>query len=328
MLTRFLSWKLGYCLGGILILVLIPLGLPKGFFLHMMTVILIWSLLCLSLNIIFGYTGQLSLAHGGLFGIGGYIYAILSTKLAMNFWMACPIAGIIAGIAGLLIGIPSLKLRGPYFVIVTLGFNIIIVAIIRNLGITGGVDGLMRIPGFSIISIPFLTINFETGISKYYLILLFFILALGIAYRTRNSFFGRCLLAIKEEEDLCESVGINTMSMKLQSFVLSSILAGLSGVLYVSYIGMITPEDASFHIGFDALVYLTVGGIGTLLGTIIGPVVMITLAETFQVLAEGRLLLNGLALIVLIIFLPQGIIGGLLPVWKRYIASEKSNGNK
>jgi len=328
MSIRFQSWKSGFVLGGLFILIGLPLIISTGFFLHIATLILLWAMLCLSLNIIFGYAGQLSLTHGGLFGTGAYIYGILSTKLGINFWMAFPIAGFAAGFLGLLIGVPSLRLKGPYFVIVTLGFNIIVEAIIRNLGgLTGGVNGLMGIPGPSRISIPFFTIGFETRTSQYYLILLFFILFLLISYRTRNWLCGKCLVAIKEGEELCQSVGINTMSMKLQSFVLSSVLAGLGGGVYASYIGIITPHDASFHIGFDALVYLTVGGIGTSLGTIVGPAIMIILSEIFQSLAEGRLLFNGLALIVLIIFMPQGIVGGILSVWKRYKGPENSKGN-
>ncbi len=314
-------------LGGMAILLAIPFLLTKGFFLHIATVILIWAMLCLSLNIIFGNTGQLSLAHGGLFGVGGYVYAILSTKLAMNFWLACPLAGLAAGAMGILIGVPSLKLKGPYFVIVTLGFNIIIVALIRNLGnLTGGVNGLMGITGPANVGGGFWTIDFGTRVGKYYLILSFFILVWIIAYRTRNGLCGRCLMAIKEDEDLCQSVGMNTMSVKIQSFVLSSILAGLAGVLYASYIGMMTPDDASFHIGFDALVYLTVGGVGTLTGSVIGPTVMIILSEMFQAVAEARLLFNGLALVLLIIFMPQGIVGGLLPVWTRILGGGGSKG--
>jgi branched-chain amino acid transport system permease protein len=315
---KYLSWQMGYFIGGILVLILLPKILYIGFFLHIATVILIWAILCLSLNIIFGYTGQLSLAHGGLFGIGGYVYGILSTKLSLNFWLACPIAALAAGIAGVLIGVPSLRLRGPFFVIVTLGFNIIIVAIIKNLTkLTGGVNGLMGIPGPSSLFTPLINIDFETRFMKYYLILFFFLIVIVIAYRTKKCLVGKCFAAIKEDEDLCKSVGINTMSLKMQSFILSSILAGLAGVLYASYIGMMIPEDASFHIGFDALVYLTVGGIGTLLGSIVGPTLMIILSEIFQVVAEARTLFNGLALVLLIIFMPKGIIGNVLPLLKK-----------
>jgi len=304
--------------GGIVFLIIIPLVFTSGYFIHMGNMILLWSMICLSLNIIFGYTGQLSLAHGGLFGTGGYIYAILATKIGMSFWLALPISGLVAAVIGLLIGIPSLRLKGPYFVIVTLGFNVILVSIIENLGdLTGGVTGMMGVPFLQSIRGPFFEIDMTSKISCYYLILFFLILFWIVSYLIKSSLMGRSLIAIKEDEDLCRSLGINTMSMKLQSFVLSSFLAGLSGVLYAGYMGIITSHDASFHVGFDALVYLTVGGIGTITGTIIGPGIMIILSEAMQGFMEMRQVFNGLALILLIIFMPKGIAGAFQILWKR-----------
>jgi branched-chain amino acid transport system permease protein len=313
-----LSPKFLFTIVGMVFLIVVPKIATTGFFLHMATLILLWSMLCLSLNIIFGYGGQLSLAHGGLFGVGAYVYGVLATKLGINFWLAFPAAGIATGIVGLLIGIPSLRLKGPYFVIVTLGFNIILVAIIRNLTrLTGGVNGLVGIPGPVIIPGPFFALDFNSKTSQYYLILFFLLVFWLVMYFIRDSRIGKCLAAIKEDEDLCQSVGINTMWVKVQTFLLSSILAGLGGVLYASYIGVLTPDDASFHMGFDALVYLTVGGIGSVVGTILGPVVMILISELLQAFVEVRLFINGLALVLLIIFMPQGLTGGVAYLWKR-----------
>ncbi len=314
-----LSPRFLFGIAGIVFLIIIPAISTTGFFLHMATVILLWTMLCLSLNIIFGYGGQLSLAHGGLFGAGAYVYGVLVTKLSIGFWLAFPMAGAATGIIGLLIGIPSLRLKGPYFVIVTLGFNIILVAIIRNLtSLTGGVNGLVGIPGPGIIPGPFFALDFNSKTSQYYLILFFLLVFWLVMYFIKDSRIGKCLAAIKEDEDLCQSVGINTMWVKVQAFVLSSILAGLGGVLYASYIGVLTPNDASFHTGFDALVYLTVGGIGSVVGTILGPVIMILISEFLQAVVEIRLFINGLALVILIIFMPQGITGGIAYLWKKH----------
>jgi branched-chain amino acid transport system permease protein len=304
---------------GIVCLSIFPLVFTSGYVIHIANMILIWSMICLSLNIIFGYAGQLSLAHGALFGTGGYIYAILATKFGMSFWLILPISGLAAAVIGLLIGIPSLRLKGPYFVIVTLGFNVILVAIIENLGdLTGGVIGMMGIPFLQSIRGPFFEIDMSSKVSCYYLMLFFLILFWIASYVIKTSLMGRSLIAIKEDEDFCRSLGINTMSMKLQSFVLSSFLAGLAGVLYAGYMGIITPHDASFHVGFDALVYLSVGGIGTIIGTIIGPGIMIILSEAMQGLMEMRQIFNGLALVLLIIFMPKGIAGAFQILWKRF----------
>jgi branched-chain amino acid transport system permease protein len=108
------------------------------------------------------------------------------------------------------------------------------------------------------------------------------------------------------------------MWVKVQTFVLSSIMAGLGGVLYASYIGVITPYDASFHMGFDALVYLTIGGIGSIVGTILGPLIVILISELLHAVVEIRLFINGLALVILIIFMPQGITGGIAQLWKKF----------
>ena len=320
MFRLFLSLRLLFAIGGVIFLILVPVFFTVPFIIYMGTLVLLWTIICLSLNLIFGYAGQLSLAHGGLFGIGAYTYAILATKLGMNFWLAFPIGGLVAGILGFLIGVPSLRLRGPYFAIVTIGFNIILVAVIDALeGLTGGVYGLRGIPIPSTIYGPFFTVNFESKISQYYLVLFFLLLFWLVMYLVRNSQAGRCLIAVKKDEELCKSVGINTMGIKIQCFVLSSILAGLGGVLYASYIGVITAYDASFHIGFSALVYLTVGGVGTIAGTIVGPLIMITISELLQAMVEVRQLVNGLVLVVLIIYMPRGVVGEIVYLWKRYL---------
>ncbi len=309
-MPSFLFSRKFWMIAGIAFFLLFPLAGANEFALHLSTLILLWAMLCVSLNLIFGYAGQLSLAQGGLFGTGAYVTGVLSAKLGVNFWLAFALGGFAAGLIGILIGVPSLKLRGPYFVIVTLGFNIILVAIIENMGgLTGGVIGLMGIPPPSEIWTPLGTLSFKSKFTQYYLGFFFLLLFWFILHRVKNAPMGRCLSAIKQDEDLCRSVGINTMWMKVQTFGLSSILAGIGGGLYGAFLGIITPRDASFHVGFDALVFLTVGGIGTIAGTIIGPLVMVIISEVLQAFVEVGLLVNGLALILLIIFMPKGIAG-------------------
>jgi branched-chain amino acid transport system permease protein len=187
-----------------------------------------------------------------------------------------------------------------------MGFNIILVSIIENLGnLTGGVTGLIGIPAPSEIG----NISFNSKIKMYYLILITLFLFWFIVHRIRRSRMGICLNAIKHDEDLCQSVGINTMWMKLQTFIVSSALAGLGGALYGSFLGIITPRDASFHLGFDSLVFLIVGGIGTIPGTIIGPTIMVIISELSQSVVQMGMLVNGLVLILLLIFMPKGLVG-------------------
>jgi branched-chain amino acid transport system permease protein len=319
----FLSPTVLLPMTGIGFLIIFPLVFSGGFILHIATLILLWGMICSSLNIIFGYAGQLSVAHGGLFGVGAYVYGVLATKFGMNFWFAISIAGMTAGLIGFLIGLPSLKLKGPYFVIVTLGFNVIIETIIENFeSVTDGVNGLVGIPSPGSIPLGFCTIAFDSKIAQYYLILFFLILFWTVMYMVKNSLLGRTLFAIKGDEDLCKSVGINTMRVKVQAFTLSSVLAGLAGVFYASYVGIIVPRDASFHFSFEALVFLTVGGVGTTIGTVIGPALMLIISELLQAVVEAQLLFNGIALMVLIIFMPKGLGGAIGSVWN-YVTSNR-----
>jgi branched-chain amino acid transport system permease protein len=226
----------------------------------------------------------------------------------MNFWMALLLTSCLVAFLSILVGMPSLRLRGPFFVIITLGFSVIFVSVIKNLGeITGGVVGLMGIPLLSELNI--MGMSLESKTSVYYFVLACMILIALITYRIKHSSFGKGLIALSEDEDLCKSVGMNTMLFKTKAFVLSSVIASFAGILYASYLGVITPNDASYHQSFDALVYLTVGGVGTLFGSIIGPALMLLISEALQGYGEFRPFINGIALILLIIFLPKGIAG-------------------
>lgn len=314
------SPKLILTVGGVGLLITFPMFSTTPFFLHLAVLILLWSMLCLSLNIIFGYAGQLSMAHGAFFGTGAYVYGLLTTKLCMSFWSAFLIGGLAAGIIGLFIGIPSLRLRRGYFVIVTIGFNVVVERVIDALhDLTGGAVGLTDIPPPPIIRAPFFVIDFSSRISQYYLIVFFLLLFCFVSYRIKSSLTGRVLFAIKQDEELSQSVGISTMWIKIQTFAVTSIMAGLAGVLYAAYLGILTPNDASFHTGFVALVYLTVGGIGTIAGPIIGPAIMIVITELLQATLEIQKLFNGLALLLLIIFMPQGIVNTVVPLMKKYV---------
>jgi branched-chain amino acid transport system permease protein len=319
MMTQILLSPKLWAACGVAFLLIFPFIIPAGaeqFALHLAALIMLWTMLCVSLNLIFGYAGQLSLAQGGMFGTGAYVAGILGAHYGVNFWYSFLAGGCASGLLGLIIGIPSLRLRGPYFVIVTMGFNIILVSIIENLGnLTGGVTGLMGIPSPSGIG----GISFDTKMKLYYLFLIILFIFWWVLYRIRTSRMGVCLNAIKHDEDLCRSVGINTMWMKVQTFVVSSILAGLGGALYGSFLGIITPRDASFHLGFDALVYMIVGGIGTISGTIIGPMIMVIVSELTQSVIQIGMLVNGLVLVLLLIFMPKGLVGVFGYVKKRIV---------
>ena len=295
----------------LVIAVIIPLVVTNKYYMNILIMSGIWSIVALSLNLILGYTGQVNLAHGAFFGIGAYASALLMLKLKIGFWLALPMAAVIAGFFGFLIGLPALRTRGSYFAIGTLCFNIIVTLIVdRWEGLTEGARGLMGIPGPSPIPLPWGDeITFKTLASQYYLVLCFLLLTIFVSRRIIQSHVGRTFRAIRGNEELAEAVGIHAMRTKILSFTISCFFAGVGGVLYASYIGFLSPELTDYHVSFDALIYVMIGGVGTIVGPIIGTLLIVTIPETLHVAAEFRLLLYGLILIVMIIYLPRGIVG-------------------
>jgi branched-chain amino acid transport system permease protein len=293
------------------IAVIIPQVVTNKYYMNILIMSGIWSIVALSLNLILGYTGQVNLAHGAFFGIGAYASALMILKLNMNFWLALPLAAATAGFFGFLIGLPALRTRGSYFAIGTLCFNIIVTLIVdRWEGLTEGARGLMGIPGPSPIPLPWGgEITFKTMATQYYLVLGFLLLTIFVLRRIIQSLVGRTFRAIRGNEELAEAVGIHAMRTKLLSFTVSCFFAGVGGVLYASYIGFLSPEITDYHVSFDALIYIMIGGVGTIVGPIIGTLLFVTIPETLHIAAEFRLLLYGLILIVMIIYLPRGIVG-------------------
>jgi branched-chain amino acid transport system permease protein len=293
------------------IAVIVPQVVTNKYYMNILIMSGIWSIVALSLNLILGYTGQVNLAHGAFFGIGAYASALMMLKLNMNFWLALPLAAAIAGFFGFLIGLPALRTRGSYFAIGTLCFNIIVTLIVdRWEGLTEGARGLMGIPGPSPIPLPWGgEITFKTMATQYYLVLGFLFLTIFVLRRIIQSLVGRTFRAIRGNEELAEAVGIHAMRTKLLSFTVSCFFAGVGGVLYASYIGFLSPEITDYHVSFDALIYIMIGGVGTMVGPIIGTLLFVTIPETLHIAAEFRLLLYGLILIVMIIYLPRGIVG-------------------
>jgi branched-chain amino acid transport system permease protein len=294
-----------------LFFILLPLLVKAHYPLHLLIMVGIWSIAASGLNLILGYTGQASLGQAAFFGIGAYASALLMMKFGLSFWLTLPLACLISAGFGFLIGIPALRTRGSYFAIATLGFNIIVTIIIEHWeGLTQGGTGISGIPKPDPIYLPFLgKIVFTSMTAQYYLVLFFLILTLFMIYRMVNSPVGRIYLAIRGGEPLTESLGINVMRNKWISFTTSAFFTGLAGALYASYHGFISPDTSNFHIGFDLLIFLLVGGVATLSGPLIGAFIMTLIPETLQSLLEYRIIIYGGFLILVVIFIPRGLVG-------------------
>lgn len=296
----------------------VPAMAPNTYVLHLLVTTCIWAILAVSMNLILGVTGLLSLAHGALFGIGGYTSALLVVRAGMNFWPALALAAAAAGLGGLLIGLPTLRSRGPYFVIASLCFGLVVQIVIDKWeALTFGPLGVTSIPAASPIVIPGIgKITFDSLPAQYYLVLALLMLAIFVVRRVVNSRIGRAFQAIRVNENLGEALGVPVMRLALLSFVISGMIAGAAGSVYAMYISYLNPADAGFWVALNGILFVVVGGVGTVAGPIVGAFVMTILPETFRLFAEFRLFIFGLLLIVVIIFLPEGIVGGLGRFWR------------
>jgi len=308
------SWLLA-----LVVAILLPL-LIGGYLTSILLLIAIYAIVAVSLNLLFGYTGQLSLGHSAFLGIGAYAFTLIAVKLHCGFWPAFFGGIAIAGLFGFLIGIPALKLRGPHFILVTLGFAAIVgVVVLAWTSLTGGANGLAGAPRPTPIPLPGGgELSFEPLINMYYFTLFFLILIMGISQRLVHSLIGRTFVAISHDENLAESLGINTRRKKLLSFTISATFAGVAGALFASYNTVISPEIAYYTRGMDVLACLIVGGAGTMAGPIIGTFVMMAIPEILQIVPTLRTFFNGIILLIFVIFLPTGIMGGIKALaWRR-----------
>jgi branched-chain amino acid transport system permease protein len=296
----------------LIISILFPFITQNEYYLQVMILSYIWMIAVYGLNIIAGYTGQLSLAHAGFFAIGAYSVGLLTVKAGLNFWLALLAGCVITSFIGLLVGLVALRTKEHFFAIYTLCVGYIIYLIIYQWdSLTGGVRGLIGIPAPT----PLGPLKFDSLLSKYYLVLFFLILSIFLVYRIVHSLTGRTFIAIRNSEELAQTIGISTMSNKLLSFVASTFFAGLAGGLYASFLRFIGPEVSYITMTFEMLMFLLTGGIGTLAGPIIGTLLIVWISQSLQFLQEYRMLIFGPMLVLLIVFYPRGIVGAYLN-WK------------
>ncbi|MDD4355828.1 MAG: branched-chain amino acid ABC transporter permease [Smithellaceae bacterium] len=300
-----------FYLAVLLIALVLPHVITNLYYAQIITMSCLFAIGALSLNLIMGYTGQMSLAHGGFFAIGAYSVAILTSTLDWNFWLALPASALLAAFIGFLVGLPALRTRGAYFAITTLCLGEIIYLLAGNwMELTGGHTGMVGIPLPSPVSLPGVgQITFASPASQYYLVLFFLLLTLFILYRLINSLRGRTFLATAINEDLAEAVGINVFRTKLLSFVVANFFAGLAGGIYANLMGSISPSVASVTMTFNFLMYVLLGGMTTLAGPVIGAFIIPILLEYLQFLQDYQMILFGFLLIVVIIYFPTGFMG-------------------
>ncbi|MES1264410.1 MAG: branched-chain amino acid ABC transporter permease [Variovorax sp.] len=301
----FLQGKLGWTLLAVLGL-LFPFIAKNDYHLTVMSTACIFALATVGLNLITGYTGQFNLAHGAFMAVGAYTVGILTVDHQVPFWIAFLAAGVVTAVLGYFIGLLSLRLRGHYFSIFTLCVSYIMFLLIEKWeSLTHGPVGIMGIPAPTGIG----PLQFGTPLSQYYLVLAFLVLGLWIMARIVRSLLGRSFMAVRNSDDLAEALGIDLMRTKTLSFVLSVVYAGFAGALYAGQVRFLGPDLASEAVTFDLVMFVLVGGIGTLLGPLLGTFLVTWLTQSLQFLQDYRMVVFGPVLIALIIFLPDGIVG-------------------
>lgn len=276
----------------------------SSYMINVATQIIIQAIAACGLNVIVGYAGQISLGHAAFVGIGAYSNAMLTTVGGLTFWQALPISLIIVGAIGLLCGLPSLRVREDFLAITTIGINFIVVAIFQYTPALGGALGIGGIPRVSMFGIPLKAQGF------FILCLASLAVVIIISWLFTKSWTGLSCFAVREEETAASSMGVSPVRAKLTAFVLGTLMAGLSGALYSHYMRFISADSFSFPFSVTLLSIAVAGGLGTLWGPVLGAVVLGILPELFRPLVDYRMFLYAALLLMMIRFLPGGLLGG------------------
>lgn len=282
-----------------------PFLTTNTYLLHIMITIGLYSVLALSLNLVTGFAGQLSFCHIAFYGIGAYTGTLLMMKVNLSFWIAMFAGAGVAAIFGLLLGLPTLRLRGDYLAIVTLGFGEIVrLVFVNEAWLTRGPLGLPGVP-----SPVLFGYKFSGRVPYYYLILVIFLLTLFMMRRLTVSGIGLAMLSVKSDEIAAESVGIKPVKFKLLAFVISAAIAGWVGTFYASYISFVSPDTFMYTDSVTVLAMVILGGLGSLPGAVIGASILTLIPELLRAINEYRMVLYGLLMIVMMIFRPDGFWG-------------------
>ncbi len=277
--------------------------------------VLIYICLGLGLNVVVGLAGMLDLGYIAFYGVGAYTYALLNIHFGMSFWVCLPFAGALACIAGGLIGYPTLRMRGDYLAIVTLGFGEIVRLILNNwMSLTNGPNGILGVKVPSVY-IP----SFEGGffLELFYLKKLYFLyyIALGLAIFTviavrhlNYSRIGRAWESIREDETAAELMGVNTFKLKLLAYAMGALFAGLAGAFFCARMRFVSPESFTFLESAMVLCMVVLGGMGSIPGIVLGAAALIVLPEVFREFELYRMLAFGAAMVVMMLFRPAGLI--------------------
>ncbi|MGI5912143.1 MAG: branched-chain amino acid ABC transporter permease [Syntrophomonadaceae bacterium] len=272
---------------------LITAGLMNRYYQINLTMMGINIILAVSLNLINGFTGQLSLGHAGFMAVGAFSSVIITTLQGYPFFFGIIVAMLAAALAGFIIGVPTLRLKGDYLAIATLGFGEIIRVVLQNIDYIGGPAGISGITKMTSWPILFISI----------------VVTVAVIVNMINSSYGRAIVAVREDEIAAEIMGVNTTKYKVLAFVVGAAFAGLAGALYAHYFYIIKPETFNFLKSFDILVMVVLGGLGSTTGAVLAAIFITFLNAFLQEYAAVRMIIYASILIIVMIYRPKGLLG-------------------
>ena len=301
----------------VMILLLAPLFLGK-YTIFLLSLLAIYALVSLGLNLLMGYTGQIAAGHAGFLALGAYFTAIIGEHLQ---WLPCPIllllAGIFTGIIGFLLGIPILRLKGFYIAMATLAFGVVVSEVILQWSsLTGGDDG------FSVPTAKIAGFTFDSDYKLYYLIIPITLLMTIMAKNLVNGYIGRAFIALRESEVAAQTIGIDLARYKTIAFAISAFYTGVAGGLFAYLITYLSPDAFTIELSVDFIAMIVIGGMGSILGSIIGAVILTGMQQVLAGLLDLQILIFGIALIVFMIFMPRGISGMIYDLKDKFIRTK------
>jgi branched-chain amino acid transport system permease protein len=290
--------------GAVFLVALVLPAFISGYGIRILNLALISAIAVIGLNFAFGYAGLITLAQAGFVGCGAYITAILSTTAGLTPWLSIPIAVIGAGLISIVIGLPMLRLKGHYLALATLGFNVSFVIVATNWkSVMGGTDGISGIPPLALPGWPFATDH-----RYYYVLWLVLAVATWCAWRIRNSHIGLAMIAVRDDEIATGAASVGVTRIKLQAFALSALYAGLAGALFAHMVNFVAPDDFALGHSIIYLAMLIIGGEGSILGSIAGAVIVTFMPELMRDLGTAYLIVFGSLMLLILIFLPKGLL--------------------
>jgi branched-chain amino acid transport system permease protein len=311
--TGLLVWLLALGLG------LTPLVVRNPYNLGILNLIGLYVIVVLGLNLFIGYTGQISLGHAAFFGLGAYSSAILTVSWHLSPWPAMALTAAGVALVALIIGVPALRLSGHYLAMATLGFNYVVHSIFVEWdAVTGGPSGLSGVPPLS-----FLGFAFDTDLRFYFLVWAVALAALTLGLNLVRSGVGRGLAAMAQDEVAASSLGVDVRRDKIRVFVLSAVFASVAGSLYAHYFGYINPDAFSIFKSLDLVIMVVVGGLGSIWGTLFGVSLITILPQVLGFFETYSDLIHGVILVLILLFLPQGFVTGLVDLVKIRLARRR-----